>query len=376
MLQISKYISNTLTVFATLLLFYASASNATTSNDSTRSVSHSSNHRSSAHHNAKTHAKTTHPQHKNTQHLAHNNQVKRAQNHKSHATKRPHSKPVHANKKLHTPHITHHQLHNSHAQTNVHHLSANTHNKLQAKSNQNRHTAIVRHQPNNLNNPSVAAIHSGPVNNNSLTFNSMPANQTAGMRLVSFVHEMVGSLRYTRYASGAGVFDSKYGIYKLDCSHYVDNILHRVDPRAYASLEAGTGAQMPNSANYYNFFTRLSDHLRYDWDKVDNAKDLEPGDVLVFRYKSPSGIQEGGHVMMVMDKPVIDNGALFVRVTDSAAAGHSDDTRPAHDSGVGIGTLVLKVNSYTGQPSAYAWEFNSPWKSVDIAMARPPSSMG
>ena len=88
-----------------------------------------------------------------------------------------------------------------------------------------------------------------------------------------------------RYASGAGTFDSRYGVYKLDCSHYVDNILHRVDRRAYANLEMATGAPMPNSANYYDFFTRLSSNIRHDWDKVDNAKELQPGDVLVFRYK-------------------------------------------------------------------------------------------
>ena len=76
--------------------------------------------------------------------------------------------------------------------------------------------------------------------------------------------------------------------------------------------------------------------------------------------------------MVVMNKPVLDNDALLVQVSDSAFSGHSDDTRLAHNSGVGIGTLLLKVNTYTGQPSAYAWEFNSPWKNrVNIAMARP-----
>jgi cell wall-associated NlpC family hydrolase len=256
---------------------------------------------------------------------------------------------------------------------------AATHHTNRHKSKLAKHKSITtKHHVNTTKpqqiNPIVtvqAPLQTNAVSEQHLSLNSLSPVRSDGQRLVSFVHEIVSSLRYTRYASGAGTFDSKYGVYKLDCSHYVDNILHRVNPRAYASLETATGAQMPNSANYYDFFTRLSSDIRYDWNKVDNARELQPGDVLVFRYKSSSGEAEGGHVMVVMNKPVQDNDALLVQVSDSASAGHSDDTRPVHNSGVGIGTLLLKVDSYTGQPSAYAWEFNAPWKNVNIAMARP-----
>lgn len=376
----NKYFNNSILLITSLLLCYAGASNATTTNDNNnRPAVHSA-----IHHNAKSHSKSARQQHKTKQQLSNKKHLSHAQLHKTRPAKHTLTQHVHSHVKTHriqaahrpiykihqTKHVNNTVLHhNQHQLVNSHNTQQSQH-VLNVQNNNIQHHQIVMQRSNE--HPAVAT----ESRHSSLAFNTLSPTETTGERVVSFVHEVVGSLRYTRYAYGAGVFDSKYGVYKLDCSHYVDNILHRVDPIAYASLEAGTGAQMPNSENYYDFFTRLSDHLRYDWDKVDNAKELQPGDVLVFRFKNPYGMQEGGHVMLVMDKPVIDNDALLVRVTDSAAAGHSDDTRAAHNSGVGIGTLLLKVDSYTGQPSAYAWEFNSPWKSsVDIAMARP-SSLG
>lgn len=373
----NKYFNNSLLLITSLLLCYAGASNATTTSDSkSRTAAHSA-----IHHNTKSHSKSAHQQRKTKQQLTKKKRLSHAQAHKVHPTKNTRTQHAQLHANSHKTITAHHPLHKSHQvkhvknnvphQNSNHHLLVNAHNIQQPQ-----HALNAQHQQSSMQRSNAHPAAAIASRHSSLAFNTMSPNETTGERLVSFVHEVVGSLRYTRYAYGAGVFDSKYGVYKLDCSHYVDNILHRVDPMAYASLEAGTGAQMPNSENYYDFFTRLSDHLRYDWDKVDNARELQPGDVLVFRFKNPYGMQEGGHVMMVMDKPVIDNDALLVRVTDSAAAGHSDDTRAAHNSGVGIGTLLLKVDSYTGQPSAYAWEFNSPWKSsVDIAMARP-SSLG
>lgn len=381
-LRFKKYINKSLILITSLLLCYTSATNATTTSDSkSQSATHSA-----IHHNTKSHSKTAHQQHNAKKKLSNKKQPSHTPTLKSHPVKNTYASHAHPHAKLNKTKAAHRPIHKNNQKKqnriNVRHQNGHHHQLVNSHSNQNSQhvlnsqSHIVQHQQNATQRSNAHTAFGSADRHGSLAFNTLSPSETTGERLVSFVHEVVGSLRYTRYAYGAGVFDSKYGVYKLDCSHYVDNILHRADPMAYASLEAGTGAQMPNSANYYDFFTRLSDHLRYDWDKVDNARELQPGDVLVFRFRNPYGVQEGGHVMLVMDKPVIDNDALLVRVSDSAAAGHSDDTRAAHNSGVGIGTLLLKVDSYTGQPSAYAWEFNSPWKSsVDIAMARP-SSLG
>ncbi|TAK77860.1 MAG: hypothetical protein EPO11_02080 [Gammaproteobacteria bacterium] len=193
-------------------------------------------------------------------------------------------------------------------------------------------------------------------------------------RLINFVHKTVNTLRYSAYKLGGSRFDTSHGIYIVDCSRYVDNILQAIYPHAYSTLVDSSGSERPTSQDYYEFFTSLSEKSRYHWNKVDAVEELKPGDILVFRYKNTHGGEAGGHVMIVMDKPTqdADDNAFFVRVADSAAAGHSEDTRQRRTSGIGIGTLLLKVDPNTYQPSAYAWKIGSPWKhNVNFAMARP-----
>ncbi|MHB1948454.1 MAG: hypothetical protein ACYCQI_10120 [Gammaproteobacteria bacterium] len=188
-------------------------------------------------------------------------------------------------------------------------------------------------------------------------------------RLVNFVQKSVSNLHYSHYKLGGTKIDSSHGIYIVDCSGYVDHTLRAVFPNAYLSLVNSSGTEKPNSSHYYNFFKGLSDETDEYWSKVNDIEQLQPGDILVFRNKS-SRKYAGGHVMVVMNKPVQDGDTYLVSVADSAASGHSEDTRTG--SGVGIGTLLLKVNPKTGQPSAYAWKIGSRWKNnVNFAMARP-----
>jgi hypothetical protein len=161
-------------------------------------------------------------------------------------------------------------------------------------------------------------------------------------------------------------------VYILDCSSFVDHILRAVSPHAYSSLVSATGAGTPASQHYYTFFRELEDDPDSYWNKVEEVKELKAGDILVFRYKNSIGNQTGGHVMVVMDKPIRDTNVFFVKVADSAPAGHSHDTRSLDDSGIGIGTLLLKANPITGHPLAFSWGVRGYWnKNVTIAMARP-----
>ncbi len=191
-------------------------------------------------------------------------------------------------------------------------------------------------------------------------------------RMVSFVHKTVSNLKYSVYKLGGGHFEPARGVYILDCSDYVDNVLQAVDPKAYSGLVNYTGSDRPTSQHYYDFFTELDDdNIQHGWTRISDVEDLMPGDVLVFRYKR--GVHmTGGHVMIVMDKPIGDDNTFLVRVADSAPSGHSHDTRQPNTSGIGIGTLLLKTDPSSGRPSAYAWKVGAPWKSnVRIAMGRP-----
>ena len=107
---------------------------------------------------------------------------------------------------------------------------------------------------------------------------------------------------------------------------------------------------------------------------MEDVEGLRPGDILVFRYRgSHRHSHSGGHVMVVMNQPVRQGNMYLVSVADSASSGHSQDTRTGvHSSGVGIGTLLLRINPKTGQPAAYAWKIGAQWRSnVNFAMARP-----
>jgi hypothetical protein len=195
-------------------------------------------------------------------------------------------------------------------------------------------------------------------------------------RLVQFVHKTVDGVRYTSYKLGGRKFDASRGIYVLDCSDYVDNVLEAVNPRAYWSLADTMGSDKPTTQHYYEFFSGLSEYPSYYWNKIDDVEKLEPGDILVFRKSNATHRRiGGGHVMVVMNKPVFDEDAYLVRVADSAPSGHSQDTRQPHRSGIGIGTILLKVNPRTGKPNAYAWKVGSRWNQVNFAMARPVSTM-
>lgn len=186
--------------------------------------------------------------------------------------------------------------------------------------------------------------------------------------LASMVNKTVDNMRYSHYQMGGTKFDPNHGVYVVDCSSYVDRLLNQVNPQAYGNLVNRTGTTRPTTEDYYNFFTNLAYQSNHYWRKVDNANSLQPGDILVFR----SGWNGGGsgHVMVVMNKPVRHDDVLMVRVSDSASSGHSQDTRPAHTSGIGIGTMLLKVNN-TNQPAAYAWRVGAPWENVHFAMGRP-----
>ena len=203
---------------------------------------------------------------------------------------------------------------------------------------------------------------------------SFPGNMMSSVKkdMVDFVEKTVDNLHYSSYKLGGKRFDPARGVYILDCSNFVDNVLQNVYPDAYSNLVNSVGADNPASQHYFNFFHDLTDESDGHWNKINNVEKLQPGDILVFRYKNSRGAETGGHVMVVMEKPERASDVYFVRVADSAPSRHSEDTRQLNESGIGIGTLLLKANPKTGQPSAFAWGVNGYWnKNVKFAMARP-----
>lgn len=199
---------------------------------------------------------------------------------------------------------------------------------------------------------------------------------TAGVKVVAWVHHTMQNLHQNRYRFGGGKFDISKGIYEIDCSRFIDHLLERATPAAYACMVHHTGVAKPTSADYFSFFRQLPhEKIWHSWYRVPTVFDLQPGDVLVFRGLTPDLRRAANHIMLVVDQPKRQgklSDVFLLRIADSAPIPHSHDTRPKNTSGIGIGTLLLKVDPTTGEPEAYSWGLSKRWNyQVTFAMARP-----
>lgn len=197
--------------------------------------------------------------------------------------------------------------------------------------------------------------------------------------LAMLAAETVQGLKQTTYQLGGNQFEPQRGVYRLDCSAYVDKLLQQTNPNAYRTLAQWSKTDKPTTAHYYDFFNWLPSNHWGHWRKIHSVEQLDAGAILVFRYGNKKRKQTGGgHVMIVMNKPVHDPqkpNVFWVNVADSASSGHSGDTRPRRTSGVGIGKLLLKVNPKTKQLDAYAWKAGADWKhNTQFVMALPQST--
>lgn len=276
--------------------------------------------------------------------------------------------PIHKHKKI--PHHPHSKLHHK-----KHYVYKHLNNRKPV------HPLVLK---NNLPNRVVPTSHSVTQNNIALERPTPPVVHysllhrswlNAKQNLVGLVHKTVSTLHFSRYKLGGTYFNQLKGVYLVDCSDYVDHLLHNANPRAYFSLLNVSRTEKPTSLDYYDLFSALPDETWRDWQRVNNINELEAGDILVFRFKNLEGRRAAGHVMIVMNPPIIQRPNIFaVRVSDSAPSGHSSDTRPPHKSGIGIGTLFIKVDPDTERPYAYAWKYGAPWRTdSNFAMGRPMS---
>ncbi len=285
--------------------------------------------------------------------------------HKKNTLTVSHKRKKHKNKKTNQKEDVAHTI--KHSKKKGHNKQA-LHNKNTHQNHIVHHRKLVSYLPNNHSLARINTIH--------LAKNTHIINKDvtkAQKHLVDFVDKTVYNLRYTSYRLGGSHFDASHGVYILDCSIFVDNVLSKIYPKAWLDLVNASGANRPASQHYYDFFKDLSDGStdRY-WDPVEKVGQLLPGDILVFRDKKPHPGKAAGHVMVVMSKPIRTAQAFFIRVADAAPIRHSADTRQRNESGIGIGTMLLKPNPHTGKPAAYAWALGGSWrKNVNFAMARP-----
>lgn len=155
----------------------------------------------------------------------------------------------------------------------------------------------------------------------------------------------------------------------IDCSGYVNRVLARAAPRAYASLVALR--HRPRAREYVDLAARGG----AGWTRVARVGELRPGDVIAWRHRphTPSkDPRSTGHVGIVVAPPRrVGAGLWELRISDAARSGHSDDTRASGVSGIGAGVILVAVDGRDA-PSAVAWSLRGRFEVPEaMALARP-----
>jgi hypothetical protein len=168
----------------------------------------------------------------------------------------------------------------------------------------------------------------------------------------------------TSYYSHTTYMNESTGTRRTDCSGYIGYALRRVLRSAYDIINNATYGTSVKSEDYVDYFmnrptTASTNTSSARWRKIKLIRDLKPGDVLVWR--NPSWMENTGHTMVVRDYPRAgrtSKNEILVPIYDSTNKPHSYggvwDSRGTTRTGVGAGTIGIKVNS-NGEGVAYYW---------------------
>jgi hypothetical protein len=183
---------------------------------------------------------------------------------------------------------------------------------------------------------------------------------TLSIEIAEKAEEIVNSLTLTFYQHKDDI-DPAAGVYKCDCNGFAEFILSRTAPHHLELIPREADQKRPRAFEYFGFFASLPPDSANGWKRVDLFKDARRGDIVAWRSPTIEVHQDTGHVVILAETPALDpSGEFFtVRIYDSAAEAHFDDTRnpPSGPSlsgatGVGSGVINFRVDA-EGRPLAY-----------------------
>lgn len=176
----------------------------------------------------------------------------------------------------------------------------------------------------------------------------------------------------TSYYSHTTYMNESTGTRRTDCSGFVGYALNRVSPDAYAKVPH-PNTYKPLADDWYNYlstrYTTASTQTTVRWRRITRAIDLKPGDIIAWLQPPSVSSENTGHVMVV--NSVARNGRtgeVLIDIIDSTSAPHANDSRGTSHTGVGTGTLGLKVDS-SGAPVAYYWRGGLSYNAVPTKIA-------
>jgi hypothetical protein len=194
-------------------------------------------------------------------------------------------------------------------------------------------------------------------------------------QLASQAESIVNNLKQTDYQHDENI-DVAQGIYDCDCNGFVGFVLENVAPAHYAMIPIEAGQTRPRAFKYYGFFASLTPESTGGWVRIDALQDAQWGDIIAWRFPTIEQDENTGHVFFVAEPPTVDDSGVFaVRVYDSAAEPHFDDTRGTgpgrFPTGVGSGYINFVVDG-AGRPTAdqFAPPITAEFEYVQMAIGR------
>lgn len=183
----------------------------------------------------------------------------------------------------------------------------------------------------------------------------LPPATPAAERVLQVIEHVRSTVRETRYQHHLAVRE-RTGMYRWDCSLMAQWVLERASPRSVAHLAR---LQRPRAEDFVRTIERApTDRFRRGWQRIERIDDVRPGDV--FTWRRPDGFpsRNTGHVGFALEVPRrvpgLTNGWV-VRVADSTASRHQDDTRPwPGEGGFGTGMLAFLTDG-EGHATHYGW---------------------
>jgi hypothetical protein len=179
-------------------------------------------------------------------------------------------------------------------------------------------------------------------------------------KIASAAEHIVSTATHTVYQHTDRI-DPQEGIYDCDCNGFVEFVLNETAKRHLEMIPKESTQPRPRAFEYFGFFASLPVASHADWKRIEFLKDAQRGDIVAWRFATIEKHVNTGHVVVLAETPKLDaEGDFFaVRVYDSAAEPHFEDTRPspAGKDGVGSGVINFKVD---GDGRAIAYQFAPP----------------
>jgi hypothetical protein len=184
---------------------------------------------------------------------------------------------------------------------------------------------------------------------------------------------IVDNLHQTDYQHSENI-DVDRGVYDCDCNGFVSFVMQRAAPAHYSLIPKETNQLRPRAFEYYVFFSSLTPESAGGWHRIDFLRDARRGDIIAWRFPLIEKGHDTGHVLVAAETPIVDDSGTFsVRVYDSAAQPHFDDTRGGGDgefeTGAGSGLIKFKVDD-AGRPTAFQFSPSDQFTTLPIAIGR------